>query len=201
MNERRAQRARPRGGDTGDIERCGQWVRVEVRYSDLDAQGHVNNAVFFTYFEQARVAFLAETRVRGLEYLKEERIDASFSAPSLTPGGDRAASSGALNERWQLALAGAAEMGSASQIEVSDIPYVIANASCVYSKPIASLAPIAIGVYCSEVSRASFEVRYVVCDERRQTIFATGTTLIANVDPATGRPRMLPEWMRRALAG
>jgi acyl-CoA thioester hydrolase len=27
---------------------------VNVRYSDLDAQGHVNNARFFTYMEEAR---------------------------------------------------------------------------------------------------------------------------------------------------
>ena len=32
-------------------------VGVEVRFRDLDAMGRVNNAVFFTYFEQARLAF------------------------------------------------------------------------------------------------------------------------------------------------
>ena len=32
-------------------------VPVEVRFADLDAMGHVNNAVFLTYFEQARLAF------------------------------------------------------------------------------------------------------------------------------------------------
>lgn len=33
---------------------------VEVRYGDLDPQGHVNNAKHLTYFEQARVAYLIE---------------------------------------------------------------------------------------------------------------------------------------------
>jgi len=33
---------------------------VEVRFRDLDAMGHVNNAVFFTYFEEGRKAFLDE---------------------------------------------------------------------------------------------------------------------------------------------
>ena len=32
-------------------------VPIEVRFRDLDALGHVNNAVFLTYFEQARLAF------------------------------------------------------------------------------------------------------------------------------------------------
>lgn len=30
---------------------------VEVRFRDLDAMGHVNNAVYLTYFEQARLAY------------------------------------------------------------------------------------------------------------------------------------------------
>ena len=33
---------------------------IEVRYGDLDPQGHVNNSKHLTYFEQARVAYLIE---------------------------------------------------------------------------------------------------------------------------------------------
>jgi acyl-CoA thioester hydrolase len=32
-------------------------VRLEIRYSDLDPYGHVNNAVYLAYFEQVRVAY------------------------------------------------------------------------------------------------------------------------------------------------
>jgi acyl-CoA thioester hydrolase len=32
---------------------------IEVRYADLDAQGHVNNAKYITYFETARVHYKA----------------------------------------------------------------------------------------------------------------------------------------------
>ena len=34
--------------------------RIEVRFRDCDAMGHVNNAIYFTYFEQARIV-LADT--------------------------------------------------------------------------------------------------------------------------------------------
>ena len=34
---------------------------VNVRFRDLDAMGHVNNAVFFTYFEEGRLAFFTST--------------------------------------------------------------------------------------------------------------------------------------------
>ncbi len=31
---------------------------IEVRYGDLDPQGHVNNAKYLTYLEQARIAYI-----------------------------------------------------------------------------------------------------------------------------------------------
>jgi acyl-CoA thioester hydrolase len=36
-------------------------TRLEVRFRDIDAFGHVNNASFVTYLEQARVRFLIDT--------------------------------------------------------------------------------------------------------------------------------------------
>ena len=33
---------------------------LEVRWRDLDPMGHVNNAVYFSYLEQARVHYLRE---------------------------------------------------------------------------------------------------------------------------------------------
>src|SRR6476469_3885136 len=35
-------------------------AEVQVRFRDLDAMNHVNNAVYMTYFEIARLAFWAE---------------------------------------------------------------------------------------------------------------------------------------------
>lgn len=41
-----------------------------VRFRDLDALGHVNNAVFLTYFESARLAYwMHTTRRQGLDAL------------------------------------------------------------------------------------------------------------------------------------
>jgi acyl-CoA thioester hydrolase len=33
------------------------WMTMAVRWGDMDAFGHVNNAVFFTYFESVRIHF------------------------------------------------------------------------------------------------------------------------------------------------
>ncbi|MFP4206518.1 MAG: acyl-CoA thioesterase [Spirochaetaceae bacterium] len=35
-------------------------VPVSVRFRDLDAYGHVNNAVFFTYLEEARIKLIED---------------------------------------------------------------------------------------------------------------------------------------------
>jgi acyl-CoA thioester hydrolase len=32
----------------------------EIRFADIDAMGHVNNAVYFSYFEQARLHFFRQ---------------------------------------------------------------------------------------------------------------------------------------------
>jgi acyl-CoA thioester hydrolase len=34
------------------------YHEIEVRYGDLDPQGHVNNAKFFTYLEQTRISYV-----------------------------------------------------------------------------------------------------------------------------------------------
>ncbi|MCL6511769.1 MAG: acyl-CoA thioesterase [Anaerolineae bacterium] len=39
---------------------------LQVRFRDLDAYNHVNNAVYLTYFEEARIAFITAIGMRSL---------------------------------------------------------------------------------------------------------------------------------------
>lgn len=41
------------------------WKTIEVRWGDMDAQGHVNNTVYFTYCESARVELLRLIGFKG----------------------------------------------------------------------------------------------------------------------------------------
>lgn len=41
------------------------WVRVPVRWSDMDAYGHVNNAKYMTYFEAARINIFTQMALDG----------------------------------------------------------------------------------------------------------------------------------------
>jgi acyl-CoA thioester hydrolase len=158
--------------NSADVALIRFWVPVEVRYSDLDAQGHVNNATFFTYFEQGRVAFFAELRARHSEHSEHTAIseEGSTSAQSALPGAD-----------------------------APDLPFVVASASCAYRRPIAGLAPVMVGVRCSRITHATIEMEYAVCATPGGLLYATGTTSTVSIDPATGRPRALPAWARLAL--
>ncbi|MBX7094454.1 MAG: acyl-CoA thioesterase [Flavobacteriales bacterium] len=39
------------------MERISHTCKIEVRFVDIDVMGHVNNAVYLNYFEQARMHF------------------------------------------------------------------------------------------------------------------------------------------------
>ena len=58
--------------------------REQVRFRDIDGLGHVNNAVFLTYIEQARAAFfLDHGGVTSLDALRMilARVEIDFRSP------------------------------------------------------------------------------------------------------------------------
>jgi acyl-CoA thioester hydrolase len=63
--------------------------RLEVRFRDCDAFGHVNNAVYFTYFEQARASLwktlglsgFRDTDTSGVSVILA-RAECDFRAPA-----------------------------------------------------------------------------------------------------------------------
>lgn len=59
---------------------------VAVRFKDIDAMGHVNNAVYATYFEEARAAFsrqvLGLTRLDAFDFVVA-RLEIDFRRPLL----------------------------------------------------------------------------------------------------------------------
>jgi acyl-CoA thioester hydrolase len=55
--------------------------RETVRFRDLDAMAHVNNAVFLTYLEQARLAWFGEANVQPLQDVILARTEIDFRSP------------------------------------------------------------------------------------------------------------------------
>jgi acyl-CoA thioester hydrolase len=58
--------SRPPRPTTPSLERFPIRVSDVIRYGDLDRQGHVNNAVFATYFETGRVGLIYDAE-NGLQ--------------------------------------------------------------------------------------------------------------------------------------
>jgi acyl-CoA thioester hydrolase len=55
-------------------------IRIPVQWGEMDAYGHVNNTVFFRYFESARIVFLE--RCRFLEAYDREKVGAILHSTS-----------------------------------------------------------------------------------------------------------------------
>jgi acyl-CoA thioester hydrolase len=60
---------------------------MEVRYADLDPQGHLNNAKYLTYFEQARIRFFEELGLfsKGQSFMEIGMIVADIHIRYLAP--------------------------------------------------------------------------------------------------------------------
>jgi acyl-CoA thioester hydrolase len=54
--------------------------RETVRFRDLDSLGHVNNAVFLTYLEEARIAYLVPLGAEASNMILA-RVEIDFRAP------------------------------------------------------------------------------------------------------------------------
>jgi acyl-CoA thioester hydrolase len=54
--------------------------REHVRFRDVDEMGHVNNAVFLTYIEEARIAYLLRFDARVTDMILA-RAEIDFRAP------------------------------------------------------------------------------------------------------------------------
>ena len=70
---------------TGDHFRFSNTL--EVRWRDLDALGHVNNAVYFTYLEQARLRYLRELGLFSVDPAEVGMILAEVSCQFKSPLG------------------------------------------------------------------------------------------------------------------
>ena len=65
------------------------WVTQELRYNDTDRQGHVNNAVFATFCESGRIAFLQQPGLPALPHgcsLVLARLELDYLRELFWPG-------------------------------------------------------------------------------------------------------------------
>lgn len=119
-------------------------TRVPLRFSDLDAYGHVNNAVFFTYLEVARVQLFSGNFTGSFE---------------------------------------------------GDAVFLVRSASCTYLRPIPFQPEVVIDVEIARLRGGSVDLTYELGDGE-DTMYATAATTLVSINPTTGRPVRLPQWIR-----
>ncbi len=115
---------------------------LKVRFRDLDAMGHVNNAVFFTYFEEGRKAFFEK------HFQKDGKLD---------------------------------------------FPFILANASCDYLKPITLSDDIQLVLWVREIGNKRFDFTYRIVDRKDKTVvFASGKSVQVSFDYQKGKSTPIP---------
>ena len=68
-----------------DQSRFKHKIKIEVRFSDLDAMRHVNNATYLTFIEEARIAYFNEVLGREKSSLNYSAIVARIEIDYLQP--------------------------------------------------------------------------------------------------------------------
>ncbi|HWY11930.1 MAG TPA: thioesterase family protein [Bacteroidia bacterium] len=60
-------------------------IKIQIRYKDVDKQGHVNNANHFTYFETGRIEYFKEIYKKPINWSEEGLILARNEINYLMP--------------------------------------------------------------------------------------------------------------------
>ncbi|HEU0257366.1 MAG TPA: thioesterase family protein [Microbacteriaceae bacterium] len=147
-------------------------VPVRLRWSDVDAYGHVNNAEMFRLLEEARIQ--------------------AFWAPDLAPGLREPAEPGEGASETTRVLAGGADADTLSFIAKHTIEYLT---------PIPYMSePIDVQLWLGRLGGASLDVCYEAHPPRGlpEPVYVRASTTIVLVDAATRRPRRLTQRERAA---
>jgi acyl-CoA thioester hydrolase len=103
-------------------------VSVPIRWGDMDAQGHVNNTIYFRYMEQARIEWLESLHepVGEVEGLGCVIVNASctFLLPLCYPG--------AIDVRMFVDAPGRSSLDSHYEIWMNDCKYAEGSARIVW---------------------------------------------------------------------
>ena len=68
-----------------DLSQFKHKLKIEIRFSDLDAMRHVNNATYLTFIEEARIAYFNEVLGRDKSSLNYSAIVARIEIDYLQP--------------------------------------------------------------------------------------------------------------------
>ena len=154
------------------------WCSVQIRFRDLDPLAHVNNTVYFTYFEEARSYYFNQLDRWLKEWPSREEHQEVESIVSHPPH----------NPRIQTRPGG------------SHYGLLVKEVTCTYLLPLVRSDTIEVGVRVVRVGRTSFNMEHQIRNaSEHDHIFATGKSAMVWCNYLTGRPHPVPPSLRYAF--
>jgi acyl-CoA thioester hydrolase len=169
-----------------DLNAYACHTPIEVRFRDLDAMGHVNNAVFFTYFEIGRETYM-ET--------------AGYAKSRLTPGppGSVGRDSSTGNLCFESASVALRPRKEGNGDIHSRFPFILAEISCRYLRPVQLGETVTIHIRVDRLGTTSWGFQYLLTTSDNQAV-ATGASTQVFYDYSKGCPQKLPDSFVEAVA-
>lgn len=154
------------------------WYALQIRFRDLDPLAHVNNTVYFTYYEEARSYYFDHLDTWLKEWPSREEHQEVEGVVSHPPH----------NPRIQTRPNG------------SHYGFLVKEVTCTYELPLVRSDTAEVGVRIVKVGRTSFVMEQQIRDiHEHERIFATGRTVMVWCNYLTGRPHPLPSSLRHAF--
>lgn len=147
---------------------------LQVRFSDVDRLGHVNNNVYFAYFDLGKTEYFSAVRdnaratVQGVE------------ACQSTNQGDKACQ----------------DVAEASLNQ----PVVAANVNCDFLAPIRPDEPIEVGTQIDRIGSKSFVMIQAITGSATGELKALCATTLVAINPRTGETVEIPTSLRTAVS-
>ncbi len=154
------------------------WYPIHIRFRDLDPLAHVNNTVYFTYYEEARSYYFDQLEPWLQQWPSEEEHQQIEGIVSQSPH----------NPRIQTGPRG------------SHYGLLVKEVTCTYELPLVRSDRVEVGVRVVAIGRTSFAMDHQIRDiQDPERIFATGRSAMVWCNYRTGRPHPLPHSLRNAF--
>jgi acyl-CoA thioester hydrolase len=160
--------------------RC--WYPLQIRFRDLDPLAHVNNSVYFIYFEEARSHYFDQLT----PWLEQWPSSQEHQQPD--EEATRFDEGAAPNPRIRTGPRG------------RHYGMLVKEATCTYELPLVRSDKTEVGVRVMKIGRSSIHMEQAICASAdRARVFALGRTVMVWSNYYTGRSHPVPPSLRYAL--